>query len=122
MIGIYQDNFIDYLEDKLGNVKTSAKNIILPCPFCEYQKTKRHYHMYISLEAPIFHCFHANCEQSGTLRKFLKRLEGHDISEQFVDKKQFEAISKKKDIFVDKEQESIRAFISEWSIRSEMVS
>lgn len=104
MIGIYQDNFIDYLENKLGNVKTSSKNIILPCPYCEYQKEKDHYHMYISLEAPIFHCFHASCEQSGTLRKFLRRLEGHDISETFVDKKQFEEISRKKEIFVDKEE------------------
>ena len=107
MIGIYQDSFIDYLEDKLGNTKTSAKNIILPCPWCEYQKTKHHYHMYISLEAPIFHCFHANCEQSGTLRKFLKRLEGHDISEKFVDKKQFEEIKRKSEVFVDKEQDKL---------------
>lgn len=110
MIGIYQDSFIDYLEDKLGNVKTSAKNIILPCPWCEYQQTKNHYHMYISLEIPIFHCFHAGCEQSGTLRKFLKRLSGHDISEKFVDKKQFDEIQKKKEIFVDKEQEQYKVF------------
>jgi len=109
MIGIYQDSFGDYLEDKLGvKIKLSSKNIICPCPWCEYQKKKDHYHMYISLEAPIFHCFHASCEQSGTLRKFLKRLEGHDISETFVDKRQFEEITKKRDIFVDKEEETIK--------------
>ena len=105
MIGIYQDSFEDYLKDKLGDhIKYTSKNIVIPCPWCEYQKTKDHYHMYISLEAPIFHCFHANCEQSGTLRKFLKHLEGHDISETFVDKKQFEEISRKKQIFIDKEE------------------
>lgn len=109
MIGIYQDSFEDYLKDKLGDhIKYTSKNIVVPCPFCEYKKTKDHYHMYISLEAPIFHCFHANCEQSGTLRKFLKHLEGHDISETFVDKKQFEAISKNKQIFVDKEEEMLK--------------
>ena len=109
MIGIYQDNFIDYLKDKLGDhLKITSKNIVIPCPFCEYQKEKDHYHMYISLEAPIFHCFHASCEQSGTLRKFLRRLEGHDISETFVDKKQFEEISRKKKIFVDREEGKIK--------------
>jgi hypothetical protein len=112
MIGIYQDSFIDYLKNKLGDpIKTTSKNIITRCPFCEYQKEKDHYHMYISLEAPIFHCFHASCEQSGTLRKFLTRLEGHDISETFVDKKQFEEISKKKEIFVDKEEGKIKISI-----------
>jgi len=108
LIGIYQDSFIDYLKDKLGDhIKITSKNIVTCCPWCEYQQTKDHYHMYISLEIPIFHCFHGGCEQSGTLRKFLKRLEGHDISETFVDKKQFEELSKKKELFVDKEEDKI---------------
>jgi len=111
MIGIYQDKFIDYLENKLGTIKTSAKNIILPCPWCEYQKSKKHYHMYISLDVPIFHCFHAGCEQRGTLKKFLRRLEGHDISDQFVDKKQFDELSKKREIFIDTEQDNINIII-----------
>ncbi len=109
MIGIYQDSFTDYLKNKLGDyLKITSKNIIVACPWCEYQKEKDHYHMYISLEAPIFHCFHASCEESGTLRKFLRRLEGHDISETFVDKKQFEEISRKKKIFVDREEGKIK--------------
>jgi len=111
MIGIYQDSFADYLEKNLGYIKITSKNFVTKCPWCEYQKEKNHYHMYISLEAPIFHCFHASCEQSGTLRKFLTRLEGHDISETFVDKKQFEEISKKKEIFVDKEEGKIKISI-----------
>jgi hypothetical protein len=33
-------------------------------------------------------------------------LEGHDISEKFVDKKQFEEMAKKRELFVDKEKDS----------------
>ena len=102
MIGIYQDNFIDYLKEALGNVKITSKNLIVPCPWCEYQQTKNHYHMYISLEAPIFHCFHANCEKSGTIRKFLKKLEGKDISDKYINKEKLEEFKNRKEIFVDK--------------------
>lgn len=108
MIGIYQDSFIDYLKDKLGDpVKLTSKNIIVRCPWCEYDKKKDHYHMYISTEAPIYHCFHGSCDQSGTIRKFLKRLEGHDISDTFVDKNQFSLLKKQKEVFVDKEKSKI---------------
>ncbi|MCK5613095.1 hypothetical protein KAR91_65080 [Candidatus Pacearchaeota archaeon] len=87
MIGIYQDNFIDYLRDNLGvGPKITSKNIIVPCPYCEFGKDKDHYHLYISLEAPIFHCFHGGCEVGGVLAKFLKKLSGHDNSDTFVDK------------------------------------
>jgi hypothetical protein len=104
LIGIYQDEFVDYLEDKLSTkVKTTSKNLIIPCPWCEFGKQKDHYHMYISLEAPIFHCFHANCEKSGTLRKILSVLEGHDISDQFVDKDTLKKLTHNKTIFVDKD-------------------
>ena len=102
MIGIYQDAFIDYLEDKLGSKpKETSKNLIIPCPWCEYGKDKDHYHMYISLEAPIFHCFHANCEKSGTLRKMLSMLEGHDISDQFIDKEKLKEFKKRRTIYID---------------------
>jgi hypothetical protein len=104
MIGIYQDDFIDYLKRKLGNnIKTTSKNIICPCPFCEYNQDKDHYHMYISIEIPIFHCFKANCEQSGSLKKFLRKLEGHDISDKFVDKNKINKNRKQREIFVDNE-------------------
>ena len=103
MIGIYQDDFIDYLRDNLGvEPKITSKNIIVPCCWCEYQKTKDHYHLYISLEIPIFHCFHAGCEQSGLLRKFIKKIEGHDITDKFVDKSKISEITKKK-VFVKDE-------------------
>lgn len=104
MIGIYQDEFLEYLKQKLGDhIKVSSKNIICPCPFCEFGEDKNHYHMYISTEIPIFHCFHANCERSGSLKKFLRKLEGHDISDEFVDKKKLAEITKQKKIFTDQE-------------------
>lgn len=101
MIGIYQDNFLDYLKSHLGHVKVSSKNIIIPCPWCEYNLSKNHYHLYISLEAPIFHCFHAGCEQKGILRKLIRKLEGHDISDKFVDNTQISG--KKRKIKIDEE-------------------
>ena len=104
MVGIYQDSFLEYLKRKLGEpIKITSKNIVTRCPWCEYGQEKDHYHMYISLEAPIFHCFHASCERSGTLKKFLMRLEGHDISESFVDKRTLDEISKQNKIFIDQE-------------------
>lgn len=105
MIGIYQDDFIDFLRQNLGDhIKTSSKNIICPCPWCEYQKERDHYHMYISIEAPIFHCFHGSCEQSGTLPKLLTKIQGHDISEVFIDKSMVQEYSKQKDILADKDE------------------
>jgi hypothetical protein len=105
MIGIYQDSFVDYLKNKLGasNIKTSSKNIIAPCPWCEYNEDKKHYHLYISLDAPIFHCFHASCEKSGNIKKLLRFMEGHDISDKFVDKEALNEASKKQHVFKDNE-------------------
>lgn len=86
MIGIYEDSFMDFLKNSLGEeIKISSTNIICKCPWCEYGKVKDHYHCYISLEAPIFHCFHAGCEKSGNIRKFIKKINGVDNSDNFVD-------------------------------------
>jgi len=77
MIGIYQDDFIDYLTSIFSiPPKITAKNIICPCPWCEYNRKKNHYHLYISLTDPIFHCFASECGQKGFLTKFLNKLEG----------------------------------------------
>ena len=79
MIGIYKDDFLDYLETTLGSKpKQTGSNIICPCPWCEYGETKDHYHLYISLNDPIFHCFHAGCEQKGLLHKLIRKIEGVD--------------------------------------------
>jgi len=86
MIGIYKEEFIQYLKDNLGYVKVSNKNIITRCPWCEYKKEKKHYHLYIALEVPIFHCWQARCEQSGFLSKLLSHIDGKDRTDQFVDK------------------------------------
>lgn len=105
MIGIYQDDFLEFLKQNLGEpIKITGKNIIVRCPWCEYQKEKDHYHMYISIEAPIFHCFHASCEQSGLLPKLVKRIQGHDISDSFIDKTKVDEYSKKRDVLVDKDE------------------
>lgn len=115
MIGIYQDNFSEYIKDNLGYVKQTSKNLITRCPWCEYNKNndKDHYHMYISLEAPMFHCFHANCEESGTLRKLLKKIEGRDISDSFIDKAVLEKFKKQKAIFDEKEEKILDVIIPE---------
>jgi len=102
MIGIYQDEFIDYLKVNLGYTKITSKNIITKCPWCEYKKEKDHYHLHIGLDAPIFHCFHGLCEEGGILKKLIRKIEGHDISEQFIDKDALKNFKKKK-ILVDKE-------------------
>ena len=85
MIGIYKDEFKTFLEENLGKVKVTSKNLITKCPYCETDKSKKHYHMYISLEAPMFHCFYAKCNASGTISKLLKKIQGIDESEKFID-------------------------------------
>lgn len=107
MIGIYQDSFVKYLEDNLGYTKITAKNIITKCPWCEFGKDKHHYHLYISLEAPIFHCFHGGCEKGGVLAKFLKRVAGHDNSDDFVDKSRVKETKSQK-VFKEKEHLNVR--------------
>jgi len=85
MENIYNDNLIPYFKDNLNmEPKITSKNIIIQCPYCEYQEEKSHYHCYISLELPIFNCFH--CPEKGSLKKLLKKISGSDISEKFVDK------------------------------------
>jgi len=105
MIGIYQDSFLDYLKTSTGQVvKTTSKNIIIQCPWCEFNQSKDHYHMYISLDAPIFHCFHAECEAKGVIGKLLRKIEGKDISNVFVDKDTLTQLTKKREVFTDKEK------------------
>lgn len=98
MIGIYDDKFIDFLKDNLGNaVIVKNKNIICRCPWCETNgSSKDHYHLYISLELPIFHCFKANCQISGNIKKLILKLIGIDISDKYVNE---EEIKKSKNIY-----------------------
>ena len=108
MIGIFQDNIIDYLKDNLGGtVKTNSKNIICRCPWCENQKANSaHYHLWISIEFPIFHCFH--CEKRGFVSSLFEKIEGKDKSDNFIDKTKIKdsvkrKVSFTKDVVVKKE-------------------
>lgn len=107
MIGIYQDSFKKYLEDNLGEVRETSKNLIVPCPWCEFGKEKDHYHLYISLEAPIFHCFHGGCEMGGILTKFMKKVAGHDNSDDFIDKSKAIELKTQK-VFTEKTGSKVR--------------
>lgn len=92
---IYNENFIPFIKEVLGDpINITSKNIICRCPWCEYGKEKDHYHLYISLEAPIFHCFHANCEEGGFIGKFLTKLDGYDSSDKYIDKERIKKFKK----------------------------
>jgi hypothetical protein len=110
MIGIYTDDFIKFLKDNLGenNVKITSHNIIISCPWCEVNDlNKKHYHLYISLQLPIFHCFRASCpKKSGNISTLVKKITGNDISEQFINSDlvvQSKKLNKEKRILAPKE-------------------
>lgn len=94
MVGIYDESFIDLLKEHFKFVKVKSKNIIIPCPWCEYGEKKDHYHLYISLVNPIFHCFHGDCQKSGTIKKLVLKLTGTDVVDKYVDKKKIEENNK----------------------------
>jgi len=89
MIGIYSDSFLDLLKETVGDpIKITNKQIVCRCPWCEYNDEKDHYHLYISLEAPVFNCFHCPDENpsKGIISKLITKLYGSDISDKYVDK------------------------------------
>lgn len=116
MIGIYQDNFIQYLKEYTGiTPKVSSKNIVIQCPWCEYKENKKHYHLYISLEAPMFHCFHSDCQASGSIKKLFEKLEGFDSSEKYIDKEKIKEIQKN-DIKISIPKEKKQIYLPELNI------
>lgn len=87
MVGIYSDDFIEFLKSALVDVKITGRNIICRCPWCEMESRKSHFHLYISVDQPIFHCFNKDCtKKKGTISKLVQKLSGKDISEDFFDK------------------------------------
>lgn len=100
MVGIYNDEFLDYLRHNLGcEPKVTSSNIITKCPFCldhHIKEGKDHRHLYISLEAPIFNCFQAGCPAKGIIGKLLKYIEGKDNSDKFVNKDEIKKYEKLK--------------------------
>jgi len=106
MIGIYQDSFKKYLEDNLGGeVKVTSKEIICKCPWCDVNRVTSKNHLNISKDAPIFHCFRASCEVSGRINKLIRKISGHDISDNFIDK---EKIKENKSFNFDLKNEQIK--------------
>jgi hypothetical protein len=104
MIGIYEDNFLEDLKYTFGSdkVKVTSSNIITCCPWCEYGEKKDHYHLYISLELPIFNCFHAGCKEGrGFIGKFIKKLVGFDNTSHYVDAKNLKTVLKRTNILKD---------------------
>src|SRR4030042_3360392 len=89
---IYKDDFKTFLEQNLEPVKDRPKNFICRCPVCEINKKKKHYHLWISKTAPIFHCF--SCEWSGGLYKLFQKIAGTDVSEKYIDKELVKKVSK----------------------------
>lgn len=100
MIGIYNDEFLDYLKQNLGcEPKITSSNIITKCPVCldkHIREGKDHKHLYISLESPIFNCFQAGCNAKGIIGKLIKHIEGKDNSDKFVNKDEIKKYKKLK--------------------------
>jgi len=93
---IYSESFIEYLKFKLGEpINIKPNNIVCRCPWCEIGTNKKHYHLWISLELPIFHCFNKECGESGNIKKLFRALEGTDKSKEFVDEKAIKRSSAK---------------------------
>jgi hypothetical protein len=101
MLGIYTDDFLDFLKQHLGEpIKVRSKNIIAKCPYCASHHTgKQHLHLYISTEIPIFHCFQAGCKGHGKISKLVEYLQGHDVSDKFIDKELLKESVKRTKVF-----------------------
>jgi len=99
MIGIYNDSFLEFIEEYLGTPKITTSNIICRCPWCEIDRKHHHHnHLYISLDKPIFNCFKSECNQSGTIKKFIKKVTGTHSYSKYIDDSVFEKIKKYKKI------------------------
>lgn len=119
MIGIYEDKFKDYLEYNIGKVKINSKNIICPCPWCEFNQKKNYYHLWISIEFPIWHCFKPNCPSGngGVLRKLIKKISGRDNSQIFVNPERIKEKKFKLKTFSDSKKKYIFPEINEFKFK-----
>ncbi len=108
---IFGNNFIEYLKEKLGGpVVIRSNNIVCRCPWCEINSTKKHYHCYISKYAPVFNCFHADCRQKGTISKLIRKIDGSDVSDKFIDVNVLEK-NKKHKIYLPSEKKEKQTVI-----------
>jgi len=103
MIGIYEDNFIDFITKYLGKPKITNSNIICRCPWCEVDRKHHHHnHLYISLDKPIFNCFKSECNESGTIKKFIFKVAGTHQYNKYIDNNELENIKNYKKISTEK--------------------
>lgn len=107
---IYNQSFLDYIKENLGNVKYVTNNIVAPCPWCDVGRNRTKNHLYISTEAPIFNCFRAGCNSKGTVQKLIKKVEGRDISDNFINKEKLDELKKNK-VIESKTSRGIRKYI-----------
>ena len=111
-VGIYKQEFIDYLKEHLGEdaVDIKSKNIVCRCPWCEMDEEKSHYHLYISTEVPIFQCFYAGCPASGNIKKLLKKISGTSHASSYINVNKI----KKTDIKLSTKQSFKKLIIPEY--------
>lgn len=81
---IYSEDFVHWLSDKTGKAyyNGSKTEIICYCPFCESGRLKKHGHMYVDVNEPVFYCH--KCGETGNIVRLISLLGGK--FEQFVDK------------------------------------
>ena len=80
MTGIYDDSFIEFLKKNLEHVKIRGKSIVTACPWCEINKKRKHYHLYIYLDYPRFKCFFAEALTPSPTNGFLIATDGWLVS------------------------------------------
>lgn len=103
---IYNQSFVKYLNDKLGETKFVSNNIVTPCPWCDTNPNRTKNHLYISTDAPVFNCFRADCPVGkGTLPKLIRKIEGNDISDNFIDRNEFNKLKKNRSLEKKKSSE-----------------
>ncbi len=73
---IYKEDFLPWLKDKIGKCyyNGSKTEIITLCPWCEKDSDKKHGHLYISVDDPVFYC--QRCGEKGIIVKLIHYLQG----------------------------------------------
>lgn len=71
---IYTKSFLENIKEKLNLLYFNGDKteLITYCPFCEGITGKRHGHLYISVNKPVFKCH--RCEKSGNIIELIKEL------------------------------------------------
>ena len=116
MTGIYEDKFLLFLKDNLGenSVRVRSNSITCRCPWCELNKEKKHYHLWISTEIPVFNCFFAGCGNSGHISKLIKKIKGSfDTISDFIDQDKLKSLTKQSNISLRTKKEQLNVILPE---------